>query len=145
MDRNRADEQDATQPSSPDEAWREVGTQFEALGESLSRAFRAAWQSEDTRRQVRSVQDGLERMVAKVDTAVREASDAEHRQTVRKEAEKTADSVRRAGERTWHDVRPQLLSALRTVNAELEKMIDRMEPHEGDRSEGNASRPRENE
>lgn len=110
-----------------EEAWREVGRQFEALGESLSKAFRAAWEDEQTQQHVRSMQDGLEKMVDRVDRAVKEAGESEQGKRLRTEAEKTAESLRKAGEQTWQETRPQLISALTTVNAELQRLIESLE------------------
>jgi hypothetical protein len=110
-----------------EDTWREVGRQFEALGESLSKAFRAAWENEQTQQHVRSMRDGLEKMVDKVDRAVKEAGESEQGKRLRAEAEKTAESLREAGEQTWQETRPELVSALTTVNAELQRLIDSLE------------------
>ncbi len=109
-----------------DEAWREVGKQFQALGESLAEALRTAWESEETRQHVQNMQDGLEAMVNKVGQAIKEASASPEAQKLRGGAEKAAESVRAAGEQTWQEARPHLLSALNQANAELQKMIGRL-------------------
>ena len=49
-----------TEKQTTDEAWRQVGRQFQTLGESLAEAVRTAWKSEGTRRHVQNMQDGLE-------------------------------------------------------------------------------------
>jgi uncharacterized coiled-coil protein SlyX len=113
-----------------EEAWSEVGRQFEALGESLAKAFRAAWEREETRRQVQSVQDGLEKMVNKVNRAVEDAGQSPQGQKLRTEAAKTAESLRAAGEQTWQEAQPHLLAALAKINAELKRVVDRMEGRE---------------
>jgi hypothetical protein len=120
-------EKETSGEHTPQEAWGEVGRQFEALGESLARAFRAAWESEETRRHVQSVQDGLEKMVDKVNRAVEDVSQSTQGKQLRTEAEKTAESLRKAGEQTWQEAQPHLLSALTKINAELKEVIDRME------------------
>jgi hypothetical protein len=43
-----------------EDTWREMGRQFQALGENLATAFRAAWEDEGNRQQLREVQAGLE-------------------------------------------------------------------------------------
>ncbi len=120
-------ERDAVQEQTTEEAWREVGRQFETLGESLSRAFRAAWESEETQQHVRSMQDGLEKMVDKVERAVKEASASKQGERLRTEAEKTAKTLRAAGEQTWQEARPQLLSVLTKANADLQRFIESLE------------------
>lgn len=127
MAKEEPEGRDAAQEQTADEAWREVGRQFETLGESLSRAFRAAWESQETQEQVQSMQEGLEKMVDKIEVAVKEASESERGRKLRAEAGKTADSLRAAGEQTWQEARPQLLSALSKANAELQSFIERME------------------
>jgi uncharacterized membrane protein YccC len=110
-----------------EEGWDEVGNQFRALGESLSRAFRTAWQREENRRHLRDVQDGLSAMADQVGQAVREAAESPGGQKVRREVERAAESARVAGEQALQEARPQLLAALQRVNAELQKVIDRLE------------------
>lgn len=123
-------EEQTSEEHTREEAWSEIGRQFEALGESLARAFRAAWESEETRRHVQSVQDGLEKMVNKVNRAVEDASQSPQGKKLRTEAVKTAESLRTAGEQTWQEAQPHLLSALTKINAELQGIIDRMERRE---------------
>jgi predicted component of type VI protein secretion system len=115
-----------TEEQTTDEVWREVGRQFQALGESLAEAFRTAWESEETRQHVQNMQDGLKAMVDHVDQAIKEASVSPEAEKIRGEAEKAAESLRTAGEQTWQEVRPHLLAALNQINAELQRMIDRL-------------------
>ena len=116
-----------TDKQTTDEAWREVGRQFQALGESLAEAFRTAWESAETRQHVQNMQDGLKAMVDHVDRAIKEASASPEAEKVRGEAEKAAESLRAAGEHSWQEARPHLLAALTQINAELQKMIGRLE------------------
>jgi vacuolar-type H+-ATPase subunit I/STV1 len=120
-------EEQINEERTTEEAWSEVGRQFEALGESLATAFRAAWQIEDTRQHVQSVQNGLEIMVNRVGQAIQDASQSPEGERVRTEAAKTAESLRSAGEEAWEEAQPHLLSALTRINAELNKLLDRME------------------
>jgi hypothetical protein len=109
------------------ESWREVGDQFKALGESLSRAFRTAWESEENRQHLESMKSGLKAMADQVGQALEDASVSVEGQKVRREAEKAAESARAAGEKALEEARPHVLSAVRQINAELEKWIRRME------------------
>ncbi|MCK4472800.1 MAG: hypothetical protein KAW49_13550 [Anaerolineae bacterium] len=110
-----------------EETWREVGGQFQALGESLAQAFRTAWENEENRQHLRDMRDDLEAMVDNVGQAIKEASVSPGGQKVRREAQKTAASARAAGEQALQKARPHLLSALRQINTELQKMIGHME------------------
>jgi hypothetical protein len=109
------------------ESWREVGDQFKALGESLSRAFRTAWESEENRQHLESMKSGLKAMVDQVDQALEDVSVSPEGQKVRREVEKAAESARAAGEKALEEARPHVLSAVRQVNTEMEKWIRRME------------------
>jgi hypothetical protein len=122
MAEERTEENATTQ-----EAWREVGTRLEALGKSLGRAIRAVWEREDTQQQVESMQDGLQKMADEIDRAIKEASESAEGEKIREEAERAAESARAAGEQTWQEASPHLLSAMRRINAELEQVIERLE------------------
>lgn len=110
-----------------DEGWDAVGRQFRALGESVAHAFRAAWENEENRQHLRDLQSGLESMANQVGQAVSAAAASPEGQKLRAEAEQAAVSAREAGKQALEDSRPYLLSALRQVNEELDKLIRRME------------------
>ena len=114
-------------PSTPADPWKEVGRQFEALGQSLAAAFRAARDNEENRQRVKTMQTGLESLVNQVGQAIQEAAASPEAHKARTEAEKAADSLRTAGFKTWQESRPHLVSALRQVNTELQKMIGQLE------------------
>ena len=109
----------------PSDAWREVGQQFKALGQSLASAFRAVWESEESRQHVQQLQAGLEAMANEVGQAAKDMAASAEAQKVKGEVEKAAESARVAGEKALQDARPHLLAALHRVNAELQQMIDR--------------------
>ncbi len=115
------------QKKTTDEVWHEVGRQFEALGKSLSQAFRATWESEETRKHVEKLGNDLDRAAQKVEEAVKKAGSSPEAQKLREEAEKTAESLQVAGKKTWDDARPHLLSALTQFSTELQKVIDRLQ------------------
>ncbi len=113
------------------EAWREVGRQFQTLGDSLATAIRAAWQDEGSRQRIEEMRAGVESMVDQVGHVLHEYSNSPQGQQIRSEAKRTADNIRTAGEQTFNDARPHLVSALRQVNNELQRMIDQMDkPHQ---------------
>jgi hypothetical protein len=116
-----------TEEKTTEEAWHEVGRQFQVLGESLAEAFRTAWENEKNRRRVEEMQSGVEAMIDRVEAAIEDFSASPEAQKVKETAEKAAESARVAGEKTWQETRPMLLSALNQLNAELQKMIGRLE------------------
>ncbi len=66
-------------------------------------------------------------MVRKVDQAIQEKAASPEGQQVKAEAKKAADNFVSASKQTYQEVRPHLVTALQQLNAEIEKMIDRME------------------
>jgi hypothetical protein len=116
-----------TEERTNQDAWREVGRQFQSLGESLAEAFRAAWEDEENRQQMHDLRAGLEKMARDIGQAVREASESPEGQKVREEARKAAQSAREAGRNAWQDARPHMVSALRQVDAELQRIITKLE------------------
>lgn len=122
----------ATGAQGVEESWQEVGRQFHALGESLARAFRTAWESGENRQHLESVKDGLESLVENVGRAIQDTSASPEGQRMREEVEKAAHSARAAGERALQDARPHLLSALEWMNEEMQKIIDRLEQEPAD-------------
>jgi hypothetical protein len=109
------------------DSWKEVGKQFAALGKSVGEAFQALWSNEQTQKQVKEVKAGLETMVSEVNTAVGKVSSTPEAQKLKQEASKAAQTAIAAGEQTVQEVRPQLLSALRTLNDEMQRLIDKLE------------------
>jgi hypothetical protein len=120
-------EEHTTEEQTAEQAWREVGRQFQVLGESLATAFRTAWESEENRQHLESVRTGLEAMVNDISQAAQEVGASPEGQRVREEMERAAESARVAGERALQDARPHLLSALQWINAEMRKVIDRLD------------------
>jgi hypothetical protein len=107
--------------------WEDVGRHFQALGDSLAAAFRTAWENEENRPQMQNMKSGLEEMVNQVSQAIKDSAASPAGQQVRSEAKKVASTLRTAGEQTAQEVKPHLLTALRQIEAELQKLIDRME------------------
>ncbi|MBN1810786.1 MAG: hypothetical protein JXA14_03015 [Anaerolineae bacterium] len=112
------------------DTWYQVGQQFQTLGESLAEAFRAAWEDEGNRQHMQGMQAGLEKMVHEVGQAIKEAGESPEGQRARAEAKKAAESAKVAGTKAWRDARPHVLSALRSLDTELQKVISQMEATE---------------
>lgn len=110
-----------------DESWQEVGRQFQALGESLSTAFRTAWQSEQNRERMQEMQNGLQSFVTQVESVVRESASTPEAQDALRKAKAVGETTVQAAEQALQDARPHILSALQQVNVELQKMIDQMQ------------------
>jgi hypothetical protein len=66
-------------------------------------------------------------MVNEVDQAVREVSASPEGQRVRAEVERAAQTARSTGEQIMREAQPHLVSALRQVSVEIQKMINHLE------------------
>jgi hypothetical protein len=115
-----------TSRSKTEESWQEVGRQFETLGSSLAEAFRVAWNNVESSSEGQQVKAGLESMLRDVSKAVEDSASTPEAQKVKAEAKRAAESLRVAGEQTVEEARPQIVSALRKLNEELQKLIDQM-------------------
>ncbi len=115
-----------TEEKTSEEAWRDVGRQFQALGEGIAEVFRTAWESEENRSRMMGMQDGLEAMIDKVSQAINDADATLEGQKFHAEAEKVAESVRAAGEQAWKEARPHVLDALTQINVELQKVVSHL-------------------
>ncbi len=106
------------------EAWREVGKQFEALGESLAAAFRSAWEDETNRRYIEQAQSGLETAADEVARAVKSAAATVDKEKVQADAKKAAQTVRKASKQTLGEMQPYIAHALRQTRDALQRAID---------------------
>ena len=125
QDQPNPDSERKTQSSQ--DAWQEVGRQVQTLGDSLANAFRTAWQDEENRQRLEEMRSGVESMVSEVGQVLRDYAASPEGEQVKSDVKKAAENLKSAGEQTMTEVRPHLLSALRQVNSELQRMIDRME------------------
>lgn len=91
-----------------EDPWTEVGEQLAALGQSIAGAVGAAVHSEENRRRAQELKESMNRAGA---------------------------SIAAAGAKTADQVRPHILSALKTANEELRKLTERMEKRDQERTE----------
>lgn len=99
-----------------EDPWTEVGEQLASLGQSIAGAFNAAVQSEENRKRAQELKDRMNR---------------------------AGESIAAAGAKTAEQVRPHILSALKTANEELHKLTERMEEkaREAERTTGKGDMP----
>ncbi len=109
------------------DAWQEVGRQFQILGESIAAAFRSSVNNTESQQRMKTVQDSLHDMVNEVDRAIDESMKSPKAQEVRQQTQRAAESLRDASEQTVQEIRPHLLAALKQLNEELQKVVNRME------------------
>ena len=124
-DENNKPDGEGSQQAKED-SWQEVGRQFQAFGESLAGALRTAWENEENRKRIDEMRSGLESMVDNVGQAVKDTAASPQAQHAKDEATKAVDSFSNAFDQTAQEVRPHLVAALRQINADLQKFIDRL-------------------
>jgi chromosome segregation ATPase len=115
--------------SEPTKQDRPVAEELKELGRQIASAVRSVASSGDVRQLGSEVRDGLNAMVAEVDAMLAKLREREEMQQVRAKAERVADSFR-TGE-AQREVRSELAAALRTLNEQLSKLSERLEPKEG--------------
>ena len=109
------------------QSWEDIGRAFRNLGESIGEAFRTGWGREETRQNVQKMQEGLEGMVNEIRQAIHDTADPGSVNEFKEDLRSTVDNLAGKSRETVHEVRPHLVNALRQVNQELQKIIDRME------------------
>ncbi len=77
--------------------WREVGEQFERLGQSLADALRATFSEAEQSGQWERVRTGMESVAREVGQAVEDTAKSPKAQELKVEAQKTVDQLRTAG------------------------------------------------
>jgi hypothetical protein len=97
----------------------ELSAELRELGRNLKQAAITAWESEESRRLQQELKNGFAMLEAGLREATGELTSNETRQRVRDEAHDLGQRVRSGQIET--QLRSDLLTALRTVNAELKK------------------------
>ncbi|MHB0877074.1 MAG: hypothetical protein ACYC5O_13640 [Anaerolineae bacterium] len=111
----------------PRDAWRELGQQFEELGRTLANAIRNTLETDENKRRLEALREGAEKMAAEIGDAIEGAVESPEGQKVREEVERTAESARVAGQQAYEEARPHVISALREISEQLQKLSKHME------------------
>jgi hypothetical protein len=114
----------------PADPWQEVGQQFKNLGDSLASALRQTWQSEETRQHVEKVQTELSAAAEQISQAVKNALNSEEGVKIKSDVGKAAQSAQATGQEVYEQVRPELVSAFRSIRAELDRLINKLDTAE---------------
>jgi hypothetical protein len=114
--------------------------EFRNLGKNLMEAVRAAWESPERRKLQQEIHSGLNELGATIRKEAESIGESPAGQRIKSEV-KDAQQRIRSGE-VEARVRDELLSALKTVNTELQKVIDSWAKQEGQGEQtGGASSP----
>ena len=115
--------------------WSNIGEEFKALGRRLASAISSELGDEENRRRLEKLRSDIDEMAEEVSRAVHRTAASREAQEVQSEVEKVAHSAREAGRCIVKEARPYLLSALRSINRELQKLAARLEEEGPEREE----------
>jgi hypothetical protein len=102
----------------------ELSDEFRKLGENLTENLKAIWEHPETKGHREEIKEGLVQLGDTLSQAVREFSESPTGQRLQAGVDDLGEKVR-SGE-VESRARQELLQALNTINAELEKVKDRL-------------------
>ncbi len=107
-----------------------LASEFRTLGRNLISALNAAWESPERKRMQSEVLSGLNELGATLQKEAEHLSKSDASQQVKSSVEQIGERIRSSETQT--KVRQELLSALKTANLEIQKVIDRWSTQPGD-------------
>jgi hypothetical protein len=105
---------------------RSIVDELSKLGQQMAYAIKAAWESDDRRKLQAEILDGLQKFGDEVSVALDKAGQSETAKDLRVKAEKVATDVRASA--VAEDVRKGVISGLDVLNAEMSKLVEKLEP-----------------
>ncbi|MDY0340492.1 MAG: hypothetical protein RBS17_04695 [Coriobacteriia bacterium] len=109
------------------DAWRDVVTELDALGDALGRWLKAAVNDTENKRRLEELSDRLEGLASDVGDTAKSAVSSEVGQSFKEAADKTGDAFKLAGERFTDEVGPRLASAFKSVGSKLRDAADKID------------------
>ncbi len=100
----------------------DLSSEFERLGRNLKEAARTAWESEESKKLQAELKRGLSALEAGLTSAAHEVKTGEAGQKIKAEVEDLGQRVRSG--QVEQELRKDLLSALRTINGQLQKFTE---------------------
>jgi len=96
--------------------------ELNALGQQLTTAIKALWESEDSRSLRQEIREGFVQLSEELDEAIKKAQDSEAAQEFRSQVRETVDKARETD--VVGKVEEGLVTGLSKMNQELTKMVD---------------------
>ena len=100
-----------------------LAEEFQALGKNLMEALRAAWEKPERKRVQEQVMTGLNELGSTLKREADHFASSSAGQQIKTGVEQVGERLR--SEEAQEKIRQELLSALQSANAELQKVIDR--------------------
>ncbi len=117
MDEMKGKQFDETQS---DVSQGDIASEFRALGNNLKSVLQSAWESEERKKLQVEIEAGLKDFSRSLDQTFTEFKDSPTGEQLRSDVEEFRDSIKSG--KAESEVRSGLLSALRSINEELEKL-----------------------
>ena len=111
--------------------------EFQALGQNLVAALRAAWDTPERKRVQEQLITGLNELGTSLKHEADNFSTSHAGQQIKSSVEQVGERIRNA--ETQEKVRQELLNALKSANNELQKVIDRWSDKTTDSGEASSS------
>jgi soluble cytochrome b562 len=102
--------------------------EFEALGQELSTAVKALWESEESRKLRQDLRDGFAELGRQLDTAVKSAQESEAAKEFGEQVKETYDKARQSD--LAGQLEQGLLDGLRDLNQEISKLVGSLQEKE---------------
>ncbi|HIC90414.1 MAG TPA: hypothetical protein EYP04_13565 [Anaerolineae bacterium] len=113
---------DKTQTDKKEES---VVEELTELGRQLAAALRTAWQSEERRQLEQELSEGLNALAQELDEAIKAAKESPATEELRRHAEKVVQTAQETP--LGQELREGLLTGLRTLNAELSRLTEKLQ------------------
>jgi len=115
---------------------RNIGDELEKLGQQLAKTAKAAWESDERKKLQAEITTGVQRFGQEISAAFEKATASDQAKEFVTRAEKVATDVQKTD--VVEEVRKGLLVGLEALNRELGKLLERLEPKEGETEVGEA-------
>lgn len=113
--------------SAASEAWNEVVSELNALGEAVRRWVSAAASDEENKRRAAELKAAFERIAGDVSATIKDAADSEVGHSFKDAADKTGEAFKKAGEKISEEAGPKVASAFRSLSDKFRETAQKME------------------
>lgn len=115
-----------TETQSPEE---DLAAEFQRLGKNLSSALHAAWESPERKKLTQEIEEGITQLGSALKQEFQAASSTSTGQRIKADVEDLTQRLR-SGD-VAEKVRQDILTALKSINAELQKSAEHWQPTPG--------------
>lgn len=107
--------------------WEEIGAKFTALGESLTEAVEDAWNDPKTQDVLENIRSGLQQAADEIEVAIENAKEDPGVKKFSEDATQAFNDLGEKGEEVVQNVRPHVVSALKSFTDALNSLISDIE------------------